>query len=312
MKDQNVLNRVKSTQSVVQDRTRRLGYSGGVPNLVMDSKKSGLDCNPILGGQLLLFLPGKDGYLGGWDDMRGGYKRLYVDIMPGAYQFVVNKRFHTNEDFGYRNLDMLTNLKTEFVGDEYFDEAFDYFNIVHKKGIKCPYHLNQPVQLSDPEVGESTPVYQHCPTCQLADLESEACSERIYKVSDKFNSAILMQLRDELIVANKAALRHVESKRQMILSDIARKMTGTQPGRNTLNTIDRIHLKMMHKEENQQTNTATDMIKTLAQEMAVAMAGTKVETPTLSAEELAEYEAYKKRKEQMAKAREAKTKVNDE
>ena len=310
MSNQSTINRVKATQSVVADRTRRFGYSGGVPNLTMDAKDSGLDCNPLTGGKLLMFLPGKQGYLGGWDQNKGGYRRLHVDIMPAEYQYGVDKTFHTNEDFGYRNLDMLTALRHEFSNDNYFDEADEYFAVVHPTLTSCKFGLNQKVQLSDSEVGYSGLTYQHCPTCQLADLKSQACSDRIFKASDRLDSRILMELRDVCIEANEAALRYAEGRVQAVLSDIARKMTGTQPGRNTLNTIDRIHLKMQHKEENAQTNTATDMIKSLAKEMATAIAGTKTEAvPSLSEAELAEYQELKRKeaaRARMAKARDSK------
>jgi hypothetical protein len=305
MTDQTTLNRIRATQSIAQDRTRRFGYSGGVPNLLMSTKDSGLDCNPIEGGRLLMFLPGKSGYLGGWDEMKGGYRRLHVDIMPAQFQFMVDKVFHTSEDFGWRNLDELTALPHTFTDGDYIDEAYDYFAVIHPTLHNCPYGLNTKIQTSDPEIGESALVFQHCPTCRLEDLKKSA-DERIF--SSSLDNSILIKLRDSIIEANEAALRHVNSKSQMVLSDIARKMTGTQPGRNTLNTIDRIHLKMMHKAENQTQNTATDMIKTLAKEMAQAMQGAPA-TPTLSPAEIAEYEAYKTRKAQMARARDAKNKV---
>lgn len=38
-----------------------------------------------------------------------------------------------------------------------------------------------------------------------------------------------------------------------------------------MNAVDRIHLRQLHKEENQQSNTQLDAMKTLAQEMAAAM-----------------------------------------
>lgn len=313
MTDQATTNRFKANERAVLDRTRRFGYSGGVPNLAMDAKKSGLDCNPIVGGKLLLFVPGRDGYLGGWDDTKGGYKRLHTEIMPGDYAVLVERRFHTGEDFGYRNLKMLTKVPYAFEDGVYTDEAYAYFDTLHPK-CTCPYGLNQSVQTSDPEVGESEMVYQHCPTCQLEELKSEACSQRIYQASATLDSRILADLRAVLIEANEAALRHVNGKSQMVLSDIARKMTGQMPGRNTLNTIDRIHLKMMHKEESVATSDSAAMIKSLATEMAKAFQAAPAPVApvnTLSAEEVAEYEAYKARKAQMAKARESRGKKGE-
>ena len=229
--------------------------------------------NPIRGGELLLFVhnPKASGYIGGGVDMfTGERKKQYVPLYPRDYQSVVDRAFHTQDDLGYRNLDMLTAVPMTVNDVEYIDDADKYFAVVHPK-LPCTYGLNRPVQLSDPEVGDSTPVYQHCPTCQLADLKSDACSQRIYEASETLDSNILAELRAVLIESNEAALRHVERKSQMVQSDIARKMTGTQPGRNVMNTIDFLHLKMMHKEVGTASNTSTEMIRGLAQEMATAM-----------------------------------------
>ena len=312
----------KANQTQISDTTRRFGYSGGTPMMAMDANKSGLEgCNPIRGGELLLFVynPKAAGYIGGGVDMfTGERKKQYVPLYPRDYQTVVDRAFHTNDDLGYRNLDMLTAVPMTVTDTEYSDDADKYFSVVHPRLSDCPYGLNQPVQLSDPEVGDSTPVYQHCPTCQLADLRSDACSQRIYEASATLDSQILADLRATLIEANEAALRHVERKSSMVQSDIARKMTGTQAGRNVLNAIDHLHFKMMHKEENAATNTSAEMIRGLAQEMANAMRQPTAVASTLpegakvmSAEEVAEYEAYKARKEQMAKARAAKEVAND-
>jgi len=287
--------------------------------MAMDAAKSGLDCNPIKGGQLLLFTynPKASGYIGGGVDMfTGERKKQYTPLYPTDYQLLVDRAFHTNDDLGYRNLEMLTAVPLQISDTEYNDDADKYFAVVHPRLADCPYGLNQAVQLSDPEVGDSTPVYQHCPTCQLKDLKSDACSQRIYAASSELDSAILADLRAELITANEAALRHVERKAEMVRSDIARKMTGTQAGRNVLNTIDYIHLKMMHKEVN--ADSSTDSMRVLAQEMAAAIRGVAPAVPAvpdgakvLSPEEAAEYEAYQARKANMAKARAAKEVSND-
>ena len=314
--------RLASAEQVVTDRRRRFGFSGGVPNMLMDAKKSGLDCNPIEGGRLLMFVPGKDGYLGGYDPVKKRYPKLYVDMMPADYASLVDRQFHTNEDFGFRLLPMLTAL--EYTNEkrmtengavyDYHDQADAYFNVVHPSLASCPYGLNTKIQTCDPEVGEGELVFQVCPTCQLVLLESQETSDRIFNASQTLDSKILLELREALIGAYKAALNHVERKNQMIMSDIARKMTGTQHGRNTLNAIDRIHLKMMHRTENVKNDNQLDMVRALAQEMTAAMRSPVVAEPVgtvLSPEEVAEYEAYKMRKANMAKAREAKGKQDE-
>lgn len=305
-----VINRFKAVgNTTVNQRTRCFGYSGGLPNLVMDAKKSGLQCNPITGGTLLMFLPGKDAYLGGLDTLTGEYPKRYVDIMPADYATVVDRRFHLEEEFGWRNLPMLTNLPYEVTATEYFDMAEEYFKVVHPEINECPFGLNRKIQTSDPEVGDSDLVWQACPTCRLNELKSEACSERIFAASGQgLDSEILADLRATLIDACEGAIRHAERKNQMVVSDIARKMTGSQNGRNSLNTIDRIHLKMLHR--NEPTANDTSGAEMIAKVVAETMKG--VQAPSadaLSSEEVAEYRAYQAKKAQMQKAREAKTKV---
>lgn len=320
-----IAQKLQQSEVVVRDRTRVLGYSGGAPGMVMDAKKSNLDCNPIVGGRLLLFAPGKDGYLGGLD-ARGRFKQAYVDIMPSDYANLVDKKFHVAEDFGFRVLPMLTKLPyrswVENGVPRYEDEAEKYFNVLHTSQT-CPYGLNQKVQMQDPEVGVGELVYQHCPTCQIASLTSEETNKRIYDASQTLDSGILIQLRDTLLEANRAALRHAEAKSAMVMGDIANTVAGKHGFRTSLNTVDRIHLKMMHKEENAQTNTQNEMFRTLASELASALKGAQeapqsvptAEAPVqtsavLTEEEIAEYLELKAKQkaaqERMAKAREAK------
>lgn len=323
--NEQTINRFKATNAVkVNDTTRVFGYSGGVPNLVMDAKKSGLQCNPILGGVLHMFVPGQDAYLGGLDTFTGTYPKRYVDLMPKDYRKAVDDKFHLIEDFGWRNLDMLTQLPYEVTAEHYLDAAQDYFRVVHPDLNECPFGLNQEIQTSDPEVGAATKVWQACPTCRLEQLRSEETSEIIFKASAPLSqgglgmdSGILASLRAALIEACEAALVHVESKHQAVLSDIQNKLTGNMPGRNTLKTIDRIHLKMLHRSETK----APDMAQVMGQAMAGALKEAGVGAPpvappvtppvnVLTDEEMAEYEAYKQKKAAMAKARAAKENNN--
>ena len=357
-----IIDQIHSGTTVPADLRRRFGYSAGVPNLTIDGKKSGLKCNPIDGGVLLPFYAGKDGYKGGLKP-DGSYQQVYVDILPAEYAYRVDKLFHQNIDAGYRNLEMLTDLPYEMppprpslprvvdgntrrqdgyelsehnkrmnayhelYNDEWYkqnDLAYAYFNVVHPVLTSCEFGLNQRVQLNDPGVQPGELFYQHCPSCRLAHLRSDACAEAIYTASVAMDSKILADLRSVLISANEAALSFIQAQQAMVAGDIANRMTGSANGRSNLNAIDRIHLKMLHKTESAQVNTQTEMVRTLAQEMAAAfrssapivaeapVAEAPVEaTPTLTPEEIAEYHAYKARKEQMAKAREAKNKTEE-
>ena len=313
---------LQSSESVIRDRTRVFGYSGGSPGLLMDAKKSNLDCNPIDGGRLLMFPPGKDGYQGGLDT-KGKFRQLYVDLMPTDYANLVDRKFHLQDDMGFRMLPMLTALPykawTDVVDGKkvarYEDEADKYFAVVHPALSDCPYGLNQKMAHHNPEVGTGTHIFTHCPTCRLADLKSEACNQRIYDASAELDSEILLKLREALIEANEATITHITAKSTMVMADVARTIAGGNGFRTGLNTIDRIHLKMLHKEENQQANTQLEQMKTLATEIASAMKGAQAPVQpsgvTITAEELAEYEAYKARKANMAKAREAKENKNE-
>jgi len=314
--------KLQNSEVIVRDRTRVFGYTGGAPGLLMDAKKSSLDCNPIEGGRLLLFSPGKDGYLGGLD-VKGKFKQAYVDIMPTDYANLVDRRFHLTDDMGFRMLPMLTKLPykvwTETVDGKnvprYEDEANKYFDVVHPELAPCPFGLNTKLAHHNPEVGTGKLIFTHCPTCRLADLKSDACSERIYQASETLDSAILLELRRVLIEANEATITHITSKSTMVQADIARTIAGGTGFRTGMNAVDRIHLRQLHKEENQQSNTQLDAMKTLAQEMAAAMKSVQapavVEAPvqegvTLTPDEAAEFAAYKAKKELMAKARAAK------
>lgn len=327
-----VVNRFEAANTAVSDRTRMFGYTGGAPGLVMDAKKSGLDCNPIVGGRLLMFVPGKEGYLGGIN-AKGFFQKAFVDMMPSDYASVVDRKFHTSDDFGFRLLPMLTPLPYKAWQERiapnikkghYEDEAYTYFDVVHTTAEPCPYDLNKEMAQHNPEVGLGELVYQPCPTCRLASLRSDAVSERIFNASTALDSQILLKLRETLIEANEATLAHVERKSTMIISDIARTIAGQKGFRTTLNAIDRIHLKMMHKEENSQSNTQLDMVRTLAQEMASAMRANQPIQPletevvqatnVLSADEMAEYAELKAKRDaarsRMAAARAAKGESN--
>lgn len=318
--DQAVMNKVRATQKIEQDRTRVFGYHGGTPLLTMDAKSSGLPCNPIWGQKLLPFYPNKNGYLGALDTMTGKRKTLHVELMPNELAYQVDSKFHLNDDHGIRILSMLTQLPYEVRDNQYFDEGYDYFNVVHPHLTDCEFGLFRDMSLSDPEVGESTPVWQPCPTCRLANLKSEATGGRIFQASSEMDSKILSNLRDLLVESNEATLRHVERKSAMISSDIAKKMTGSMPGRNVLNTVDGIHLRMMHKSLDKGSGQS-DLAKIFAQAL-MEVKSSQPPAPVqegglvLSAEEAEFYRQQlakrKEAQERMAKARNAKKEGQDE
>lgn len=341
---------VNATQ--VNDRTRRFGYSGGVPNLLMDAKKSGLDCNPIEGGRLLLFLQGKDGFIQAGHDGNGNIRKAYHTNYPIDYLNNVGRAFHLTNDMGFRPLEMLTKLpyetppappvkaptsaeatnnpfsviqyeeKIKGYNETYneqwirdHDEAYAYFDVVHPALNECSFGLNKPVQLTDPGVGASTLVMQVCPTCRLADLRSEACEQRIYEASQHLDSEVLMQLRTALIAACEAAILHASNKLEEVESEIQGRRSGEMAGRTRYNVIDRILMKMLHREERKETNVVEQLAGALANAAGVNQQKVAPAIPeggkVMTAEEVAEYEAYKARKENLAKARAAKGGAND-
>jgi len=275
------------SEKVVQDRTRIFGYSAGTPGMLMDAKKSNLDCNPIEGGRLLMFSAGKDSYLGGTNP-NGSFKQVHVDLMPSEYAKAVNDRFRMNDDTGFRLLPMLTSLNYRVWVEDgkpmYQDDADAYFQVVHPPlTAPCPFGLNQAIPHHNPEVGSGSHIYTPCATCRLAELQSEACSERIYNASTTLDSAILLKLRETLIESNQAAIKYMEAKSSIVHAEIATALAGGGGIRRSLNTVDRIHLRQLHKEENAQTNTQLDAMKTFAQEMASAVRGVAPVAPTVEA-----------------------------
>jgi hypothetical protein len=268
--EQAVAQRLKNSQPQnVNDPTRYLGYSGGVPNMTIDPKDSSLTCNPLYGGVLLTFTATSVGYLGGWDTMKGGFRRQYTNIQPWENALTVDRKFHLTEDLGYRTLPMLKKLPYGVREDDsVFDEAEDYFGIVHPLLASCPFGLNQKIVTTEPSVGHADAVWQHCPTCQLAHLKSNDCMKAIDRASDR-DYAILLDLRKVLIEANEAALRYVGQKTDLILGDINNRKAGQQIGRTGMNTIDRIMLKMQHRKEEH----SSDPVQVIAQAFQQATGG---------------------------------------
>lgn len=231
--------RFKTAQNtVVRDSRRVIGYSGGVPHLTMAPKASGLDCNPITGGKILLFVPGQHNYRGMFNTMQGKYPMQSLQIMPSEYAKAVEMKFQITEDFGYRTLNPLTSLSYSITGTEYYDEAEEYFNLLHPQ-IECEFGLEQNVRMMN-----DSSDYIACPTCRLKELRSQECVARIE--SSPYDKSILYQTRDIMIDACETALRVTSQKVTELEDDMKRRLSG-QNGRATRNEVDYIHLKMLHR-----------------------------------------------------------------
>lgn len=221
--------------------------------------ESNLSENPITGGHLLVFYEG-DRSVTAYRDApggTGGWQTQYFPVMPQEYRRSVDSRFRRSEDFGYRNLEMLTQLPyslTQLSDDkyEYDDAAFDYFDVVHPKlEAECPFGLNRKLVLSEPTVGDTTPVFQFCPTCQLVHLRSDEVSERIDRaaIGDRqFDRHILNDLRAVLLESLEATLYYAERKIAATAGEIANRASGGGPGRTIFSRVDGILAKMQHKE----------------------------------------------------------------
>jgi len=227
------------------DVTRRFGYSPGVPNLTMPQVASGLDCNPIKGGELLMFVPGTITVSGLYNPFTQSYTKTRKPVYPGEYATAVRNKFQDKEDFGYRNIECLTALPYSVDERGYIDEALKYFAVVHPEISNCPFGLNA---FTAREHGDD--VWQHCPTCRLEDLRSPACNDRIEKASVILDRNILRQLQQTLINANEAAIRWLERKVASVNADLEKRTRG-ENGKSFRNEIDYIYLKMLHQQVTQ-------------------------------------------------------------
>lgn len=291
--------------------------------MAMDAKKSGIRENPITGGKLHLLLPKRQGFTGAYDAYKKTYPRLWSWDMPSDFVRILERAFVTSGDMGLREPDMLVQLEHSFDSDGYRDEAYAYFGVVHPTLTSCPYGLNKEVQMTDPSAGISTPVFQFCPTCQLKDLKSEACEERMRVASAQgMDYAILEALKNRIIEACEASLAFVERKHEEVMSEIQGRRSGESSGRTRLNVVDRIHLKMLHRQEEKDSGTITqELLTTIAagqkptgltaeqvQEMIKASQPEGVFINPDQAKEYEEYLAAKKKAGEKKETNESKTK----
>ncbi len=239
-----------SRQGRLDPSRRQFVYSGGMPHLVADGL--GTSSNPIQGGSAVSVYP-----IGGTipvrDSMTGDIKEARWEENPRDLVTGITRKFQTTEDFGVRALSMLTDLpyNIDAVSGSLVDLAYGYFDVVHQMPkTPCSYGLNRPVQLTDPEAGASELSFQHCPTCQLAELLSDECSQRIADAVEgmAFDVEILSDLREVLIEANRAAIARAERSTAMVAADIKNRATGSQNGRTKFNTIDAVMFKMQHRD----------------------------------------------------------------
>lgn len=267
-------NRFISKSNVQTDTTRILGYSAGVPNMTMRPKASGLDCNPIKGGEPLLFVPQTEIVQGMYNEFQQRYVKTKLQRYPGEYAGEVKRKFEDNENHGFVVMDMLTHLPYEFGVNQdtkepyYNDEAYEYFAVVHPR-ISCEFGLERFVPR---EYGQDE--YQPCPTCRLAELNSEACDRRIFEASVALDSDILARLRSRLISANEAGIRFIQRKVDEVEGDLVKRKAG-EHGRPNRNTIDYLNLKMLHQRPpvDQQQAMMNSTADAIAQGMERGMAG---------------------------------------
>lgn len=325
--EQATLQRARQAQNlVVNDLTRRVGYSGGVPMMTMSPEASGLDCNPVTGGKALYLLPRQNRHRGMWDDLRQAYSVRVTTTTPGQFLKAIKRKFTENDDLGFRELASLTNVAYDYNSAQPYDDAEVYFDVVHPP-IVCPEGLEADwVWSNEGNVGARH--YQACPTCRLAELRSQECSDRILGASQMLDSAILSQLRQELIESCEAAIRYADRRVREVDADLEKRSRG-EHGRTVRNEADHIFLKMLHrKAPNAQPALTPEQLVALTaagvgQAVAGAMQSNQQNAQTndaeyaeflefkkmkadIEAEEARKAEINAKRAESLKKAREAK------
>lgn len=324
--------RVQSQRKgVIADRTRRFVYSGGTPMLVIDPRSSGVQSNPIEGGMIHAIVPWTETLPPVWSDAAKTFKSGSREVLPTESLANIQRKFVLGEmgDMGIREVTTLAQLPYKYDDpDTAFDEAFDYFEVVHPVLTKeCPFGLEK-THTTTTQQNLGAMFHQACPTCRLEFLKSEECDQRIIEASASgFDAAILGQIREELIAINEATLRFANRMVDQTDAELEKKSRG-EIAQSVRHEFDHIYLKMTHRTPNakleatiasQAQMTAQMTAQTVAQVMAqinaqnaaqnapvapVAEAGT-----ALTADELAEYRELKAKsdanKERMAKVRAA-------
>lgn len=235
--------RLEQSQGVVADTTRVFGYSGGVTHLIMDASDSGLKFNPIPGGTLLPFMtPEKHGYRGLFDDLKGKNPQHYLTKTPSDNAWTVEREFRVKKDQGYRTLTPLKPLPHGFNQGVYTDQAFRYFDILHPEITNCPFDLEKDVRFENDAFA-----YIACPMCRLAELKSDACSQRIFDAgANGFDTQVLADTRAVLIDACETAIRYTTATVSELEMDMKKRLSGDH-GRTTRHEVDLVHLRQLHR-----------------------------------------------------------------
>jgi hypothetical protein len=320
-----VITRANQTKAAVtvNDLTRRFVYSGGTPMLAINPKASGIPCNPIDGGILWPILPGLDIHTGAYNERKMRFDVTTRTTSPLENITYLRRLFVEGEqDMGVRVLESLTKVEHVYgtSEEESFDLAFDYFAVLHPE-IECSFGLEKVLTSTAPGQMSATH-YQACPTCRLADLTSDECGQRIYRASERLDSAVLQALREELISANQATVNYATYQNDLTNADLEKRTRG-EHGKPNRTWVDFVYLKMLHikLDEKKPANSMDDLVTALKTAFTGKVSADPSEVlevaqteggVTLSAEEAAEYQAYLNRKAAMAKARAAKTTKENE
>lgn len=325
-----------ANQIQVNDTTRRFGYSAGVPYLSIDPKYSGLPSRNVPGGRLLTFITEIETVVGPYNEQKKIYPHIPRQITPKEQVYYVAKKFHVGMDAGFRELQSLTKLpyglleeiKDPNTGkvvrpEQYADEGVDYFAVVHPKlRDACPFGLEDNF-VSHAEGNTGAEWFQACPTCRLAELESEECGMRI--ANSHLDRSILTNLRQELINACRAAIVFAETRISLIDADLEKRAHG-EHGRSHRWEVDFIYLKMVHREAPQAVKpmSQADIVSQAAQAAASGVfsamnaaqpAPAAIQAPedavVLTGEDKAAYEQWQANKAKMAQVRAAKQEKND-
>lgn len=329
-----------ANQIQVNDTTRRFGYSAGVPYLSVNPKYSGLPAKEVPGGRLLTFITEIETVVGAYNEQKKLYPHIPRQITPKEQVFYVAKKFHVGMDAGFRELESMTKLPYGLVEEikdpatgqvlrpeQYFDEGTLYFDVVHPPLLEaCPFGLESQF-VSHAEGNTGAEWFQACPTCRLAELESQECSARIAQSS--LDRLTLDKLRQELINACRAAIVFAETRIALIDADLEKRAHG-EHGRSHRWEVDYIYLKMAHREAPAAVKpmSQADIVSQAAQAAATGVfsamnaaqaAPAVVEAPAavpedavvLTGDDKAAYEKWQAKKAQLEQARATKQEKND-
>lgn len=267
-----------NTSSKPVDRVRRLGFSAGMPQMIMMPGGSNQQGEFIPQGKLIVFKPHVE------PAYDGDFEFAPVENSPKHYADNLAAKFHNGEnDWGYRTLDFLTSLPYD--KQTGFDDADRYFAVVYP-AIQCEMGL----EVVKPGMNYDDPM--PCPTCRKAWLES-AELETAINTANGLNRDILTQLKDTIKNANEACLAFMRFKLQESETEIQKAAAGQPALKVALSDVDyhlmaALHKKPSHIEQAEIMSAQTrDMGKAIAAGIVEAQGG-------IPAEELERYERFKR------------------